>query len=81
MEIIWEIVRHALGLAISAALLSVGALWLWISLDGFGKLQMAVIPLFLGVGFAQGLFGVVGGITATIVFAPITIWLIRRIVV
>ena len=81
MEIVWEIVRHAIGLTISIALLGIGALWLWISLDGFGKLQMSVIPLFLAVGFGQGVFGVVGGITATIVFAPITVWLIRRIVV
>jgi hypothetical protein len=80
MEIVWEIVRHALGLTISAALLSIGALWLWISLDGLGKLQVSVIPLFLAVGFGQGLFGVVGGITATIVFTPITLWMIRRIV-
>jgi hypothetical protein len=42
---------------------------------------MSVIPLFLAVGFGQGLFGVVGGITATIAFTPITLWLIRRIVV
>lgn len=81
MEVLWEIVRHALGLAISIPILLIGILWLWTSLDGFGKLQVSVIPLFLGVGFGQGLFGTFGGITATIVFMPITLWLIRRIFV
>ena len=81
MEVLWEIVRHALGLAISIPILVIGVLWLWFSLDGLGKLQVAVIPLFLGVGLGQGLFGIFGGITATIIFTPITLWLIRRILV
>lgn len=79
MEIIWEIVRHALGLAISIPILLIGILWLWTSLDGFGKLQVAVIPLFLSVGFAQGLFGFWGSMTVIAAFTAVFVWIVRRI--
>ena len=80
MEIIWEIARHALGLAISIPILLIGILWLWFSTDGFGRLQLSVVPLVLAVGFGQGLFGVVGGLAAVVVFTPVFLWIVRRIV-
>jgi hypothetical protein len=80
MEIVWEIIRYALGITISALVLTVAALWLWFSVDGWGKLQLSVVPLVLGVGLAQGLFGVIGGLGAAILLLPVFWFLVRRIV-
>ena len=80
MEIVWEIARHALSLAICIPILLIGILWLWTSTDVFGRLQLSFYPLIFGVGISQGLFGIVGGITAVIVFTPVFVWIVRRIV-
>lgn len=79
MEVLWEIVRHALGLAIGIPILLIAILWLWFSTDGLGRLQLSVVPIVLAVGLGQGLFGVLGGITAVVVFTPVFLWIVRRI--
>jgi len=81
MEIVWEIARHALGLAISIPVLLIGILWLWFSIDGFGKLQLSYLPLVLAVGYGHALFGMVGALMAIVIFTPVMLWLIRRIFV
>jgi hypothetical protein len=79
MEIVWEIVRYALSAIIGIPILAIAFLWLWFTIGGWGRLQLSVVPLMLGIGFGQGLFGVIGGLGAAVLFLPVFWFLVRRI--
>ena len=79
MEVLWEIVRHALSLAIGIPILLIAYLWLILEADWWQRLHLVMLPVIVLVAVGKAYLGILGGIGAVVVSTPFLIWAIRRI--